>query len=120
MTGSFTTQIDCDGQILTSRGKDDIFLLSLDDASNGTVIWASSWGGPSSNNGFAVARDAGGDLVLTGYFTNNITVAGTFIRSQGPGLPAYVGGLYTGSVTWNATTIMAPGQVDAFVGRSLV
>ena len=85
VTGFFRGQFTCDGVTLLSQGTQDMFLLGLDTASNGTVVWASSWGGKSFDSSYGVARNAGGDrLFLTGTFSKNITIAGTFLEPPPP------------------------------------
>ncbi|CAN5265868.1 hypothetical protein BH09BAC5_BH09BAC5_12850 [soil metagenome] len=69
-TGSFDGTVDFDpgaGIVdLTSQGNLDIFISKLDPSGN--LLWAKSMGGISSDEGFSIAADIGGNVCLTGYF----------------------------------------------------
>jgi len=75
-TGYFSDAVDFDpgsGEyFLTSLGREDVFLSKLD--SNGSIIWAKSWGGWHEENGDAVVVDSSYINVVTGINDNSITI----------------------------------------------
>lgn len=70
VTGFFWNTVDFDPGTgtsnLTSAGTSDIFVLKLD--SNGDFVWAKSLGGISWDNGYDIALNPSGEILLTGYF----------------------------------------------------
>ncbi len=81
LTGSFTGEADfnpapADTFNLTSAGIDDIFVVKL--SPSGSFIWAKSMGGPSTDEGFSVAVDAGSNVYVGGRFqgTSNFNTTG--------------------------------------------
>jgi hypothetical protein len=50
----------------TSSGSSDVFVVKLN--SNGQFIWGKRMGGPSNDEGWAIASDKNNDLYITGYF----------------------------------------------------
>ena len=89
VTGRYLSTVDFDPGAgtanLTSIGSNDVFVLKLDAAGN--YLWARGVGGTGSDYGNAVAVDASGNVVVTGYFvgttdfdpgigTANLTSAG--------------------------------------------
>jgi hypothetical protein len=76
IAGSFerTTRIaapaDVSDTILTSRGKEDIFLVKL--RSNGQLVWANTVGGGGSDNAAGLDVDASGNLFVTGGFEQSV------------------------------------------------
>lgn len=55
---------------LTSSGGMDVFLSKLD--AEGRFVWAKRWGGSNHEFGSAIAIDADGHLVVTGYFESPV------------------------------------------------
>jgi hypothetical protein len=55
-----------DSSILISAGLADVFIQKLD--SEGNFQWAKSFGGESSDEGFAICHDAAGNVYTTGAF----------------------------------------------------
>ncbi len=89
ITGCFTGTADFNPTgtttNLTSAGSVDIFFAKYD--SSGSLKWAKSAGGTSSDEGYSIAVDGSGNVYLTGYFngtadfdpsggTTNLTSAG--------------------------------------------
>ncbi|HEX2616503.1 MAG TPA: hypothetical protein VHL57_03120, partial [Flavobacteriales bacterium] len=56
-------------------GFDDLFVVKYDPA--GTVLWARSHGGNFDDKAFALATDAAGNLLMTGYFYSATILFGT-------------------------------------------
>ncbi|KAK3262616.1 hypothetical protein CYMTET_28537, partial [Cymbomonas tetramitiformis] len=76
LTGySQSTPATFGGWILTSRGRDDIFVAAV--SSQGTVLWAVSAGGDASDAGKAVAAVPGGGALVTGWFTSPVATFGS-------------------------------------------
>ena len=83
LTGYFYNSINFGGLTLTSNGSGDIFLASL--SSTGAHRWSKSFGGSSSDYGYAVATDASGNVYITGYFYNSGDFGGGTLTSNGYG-----------------------------------
>lgn len=69
-TGGFSETVDFDaGEAvanLTSTGKSDIFIQKLDPAGN--FLWAHSFGGINSEDGYSVTGDENGNILLSATF----------------------------------------------------
>ena len=66
LTGSFYYSVNFGGSTLTSQGGRDIFVASF--TSDGKHRWSKSFGDKSSDYGYAVATDNGGNVYITGYY----------------------------------------------------
>ncbi|MCB9641302.1 MAG: SBBP repeat-containing protein [Myxococcales bacterium] len=66
IAGSFEESATFGSTNLTSKGGIDIFVAKLD--ASGQFMWASSAGGPDSEEAFAITVDASGNSYITGYF----------------------------------------------------
>lgn len=88
-TGSFSGTVDFEPGSgttnLTSIAQSDLFIVKLN--TTGNLVWAKNIGSTSASEGRAITMDAGGDILLTGYFggttdfdpgagTTNLTSAG--------------------------------------------
>jgi hypothetical protein len=97
ITGFFEGTVDFDPgpgeNILTSRGKEDIFISKLD--SDGRFVWAHACGDYESDSGVAVAVDRHGGVYTTGRFL------GTADFEPGPGV----------------ANLTSNGSFDAFVSK---
>jgi len=92
-TGFFQGAVDFGGGPLVSAGSYDIFVAKLA-ATDGAPLWSKRFGSASDDIGYAVAMDAAGDVVATGYFQGTVdfgagplTSAGAqdaFVLSLGP------------------------------------
>jgi hypothetical protein len=69
--GIFSGQVSIGGAPMVGAGAVDIFLAKLD-GHNGSVAWAQSFGGPSTQRAAGVAADSSGNAFLTGYFQGSI------------------------------------------------
>lgn len=55
---------------LISNGNKDIFIIKID--INGNLIWANSYGGIGEDSGLDAHIDSENEIILTGYFSNNM------------------------------------------------
>ena len=87
------------GTTLNSTGGDDAFVAKYD--TSGTVQWAKSIGGTSSDNGRGIATDSNGNVYVTGKYSTTATFApGTTLTSVGSS-DAFVAKYNTsGTVQW--------------------
>ena len=89
VTGNFQGNIDCDPGpdtvSLVTRGTVDIFISSL--SSSGTLNWATSIGGPLSDNYSSIDVNSSGEILVTGVFRDSALFfpAGTGAYLQGAG-----------------------------------
>jgi hypothetical protein len=76
LTGYFASSLITFGTAtLTNAGNFDIFLVKYD--AGGNVLWAESGGGSASDVCNSVSTDAGGNTLLTGYFSSSTITFGT-------------------------------------------
>lgn len=76
---------------LMSEGGSDIYLLKLNP--DGEYLWAKHFGGPQGDGPGSVARDASGQIYLTGYFSNTADFdpgPGTFPLTSESGADVFV------------------------------
>ena len=70
LTGKFSATVDFDPgpgtANLTSSGAEDVFLAKYDGA--GIHVWSGRMGGPSLEEGYALAVDNAEDVIITGHF----------------------------------------------------
>jgi chitodextrinase len=82
VTGSFVGSVDFGGGRLTSNsGSNDIFVAKY--SATGGYSWSRVYGGIGDDHGNAVATDANGNVVITGYFNNTIDFGGGPLTSAG-------------------------------------
>lgn len=82
ITGDFGGQIDFGGGPLQSAGGSDVFIAKLDAA--GEHQWSKRFGDPTANQeGYGVAMDSGGSVVVTGYFGGATDFGGGALMSAG-------------------------------------
>ncbi|EWM20836.1 secreted protein [Nannochloropsis gaditana] len=80
-TGYFEGTMTVGSTTLTSNGLTDIFMIKLD--LDGNPVWAQSFGGIASNEGYDIAVDASGSSYTTGYFQGTMTVGNTTLTAVG-------------------------------------
>ena len=81
VTGSFQDTVDLGGNLVSSAGSHDIFVLKLD--SSGDVVWSASYGGPGSDVGTALATAADGAIYLTGWHQGETDFGGGELDAEG-------------------------------------
>ena len=86
LTGSFVGPVDFGGVALSSTlGSSDIFLAKY--SASGQLVWAKMFGDISSDFGYGVAVDSGGNIFMTGAFMGTVDF-GTGPLSSSGGLTA--------------------------------
>jgi len=69
------------GGLVGTNGNSDAFLAKFD--TNGTHQWSKNLGGVGFDGGTSVAKDASGNLFLTGFFQNSVNFGGGALNSAG-------------------------------------
>ncbi|WP_156338691.1 hypothetical protein [Chondromyces crocatus] len=81
MVGRFAGTVTLAGQVRTSNGQEDAFLLRVDE--HGAPQWGHAVGGSARDEATGVAFAANGDVVLAGSFGDTIDFAGTVLETEG-------------------------------------
>lgn len=79
--GRFRTTTNIDGDVFTSKGEGDIFIISYD--STGSKRWTKPLGGTGDDAPFDLVTDRSGNLTLTGRFQDAVDFGGGSIASHG-------------------------------------
>jgi hypothetical protein len=82
VTGNFKGAVDFGGGALTSAGNEDIFVAKLGPAA-GAHLWSKRFGDGSGQEARAVAVDASGNAIVTGYFLGAVDFGGSTLTSAG-------------------------------------
>ena len=101
VTGYFQNAVDFGGGALSSAGLNDIFVAKY--SATGGFLWAKRFGSTSDDEGFGVAVDGNGDVLVTGMFSTSITFGGTTLSTFGGGPGMFVAKLSgaTGAHVWS-------------------
>jgi hypothetical protein len=83
LTGLLYGTADFGGGTLKSSGGGDIFALKLD--ASGNHVWSKRFGDESYQNGYSVATDPAGNVVVTGTFAGLVDFGGGPLTSAGKG-----------------------------------
>jgi hypothetical protein len=123
VTGQFTGTAGFGTFTLVSAGSQDIFVAKYDTA--GTVLWASRAGGTSFEEGLAVAANASGAVVVTGFFRETASFGAATLVSAGNADIFVAGYSTTGTNLWAKRAGSTDGDVGQGVcldesGRSVV
>jgi hypothetical protein len=89
MTGYFTGSINLGGTLLSGSGL-DVFAAKYDSA--GTHQWSKRFGGFDTQIGNGIAMSPGGNVSVTGYFSNTLDLGSGVMTSLG-GYDAFVGSI---------------------------
>jgi uncharacterized protein (AIM24 family) len=81
VTGEFAGAVNFGGGVLTSAGGSDIFVAKFD--ASGNHIWSDRFGDTSSDVGYSVTVDGGGNVVATGHFAGTVNFGGGPLTSAG-------------------------------------
>jgi hypothetical protein len=81
VTGTFMEAVDFGGELLTSAGLEDIFVVKLDAAGN--HLWSKRFGDVDLDSAYAIAADGLGDVLLTGEFRGTVDFGGNPLTSLG-------------------------------------
>lgn len=99
ITGQFTGTIDFGGTPMTASGV-DMFVTRIDSAGN--HVWSRSYASNSGDSGMGVAFDLGNNLLVAGYFEDDIDFGGGTLSPVGS-KDAFVLALDTGGAhLWSA------------------
>jgi hypothetical protein len=114
VTGNYRSSITIGSTTLTNSGFDDVFVAKYD--TSGTVQWATSIGGTSTDNGYGIATDSNGNVYVIGeYNSGSITIGSTTLTGAGS-YDVFVAKYDTsGTVQW-ATSI---GGTNSEYGRGI-
>jgi hypothetical protein len=83
VTGRFSTTVNFGGGNLTSSGSTDVFVAKYAGA-DGAHLWSRHGGGALGDGGDAVALDADGNPVVTGFFAgSDVDLGGALLDSAG-------------------------------------
>ena len=89
LTGQFGTTVDFGGGPLTSAGSSDIFLFKFA-GGDGAHRWSKRFGSPISDQGFGVATDDEGNVLLTGSFQGTVNFGGGPLEAPAGTLAAFL------------------------------
>lgn len=82
IVGSFSGTLDFgSGSSLTSAGSTDTFIAKL--TPNGDCLWARALGGGVVDIGYSLAVDANAEVIVAGFFSGSVVVAGQTLTSAG-------------------------------------
>jgi hypothetical protein len=82
VTGDLDGSADFGGGLLTSAGSTDVFVTKFDGAT-GDHAWSKIFGNALLQSGQAVAVDASGAVLLTGYFQGTVNFGGGVLTTAG-------------------------------------
>lgn len=69
-TGTFKDTVDFGGDIITSNGEEDIFLIKFD--VDGNWEWTKTWGGSFWDSGSSLYADSDGNVYVTGHYRGTV------------------------------------------------
>jgi Beta-propeller repeat len=81
VTGGFVGTVSFGSIPLTSKGKNDVFVVKL--SPSGKPLWAISVGGSAWEEGVGIAADNAGNSYITGFFNGTVTIGSTTLTSKG-------------------------------------
>lgn len=81
LTGEFAATVSFGGDILTSAGNVDFYLVKMDTLGN--PIWAKRGGGTLTDRGYGLTLDEVGNIYVTGHYFGAADFSGTNLTSAG-------------------------------------
>lgn len=81
VTGYFQSTANFVGTTLASAGGHDIFIAKY--STDGVFQWVKKAGGPGDDEGTSITGDSGGNIYVTGFFSNTAHFAGPSVSSNG-------------------------------------
>jgi hypothetical protein len=97
--GKYSGSVTIGSTTLTSAGSSDVFVAKYD--TSGTVQWATSIGGGSTDSGFGITTDSGGNVYVIGTYVGTLTIESTILTNEGSGGDVFVAKYDTsGTVQW--------------------
>lgn len=83
ITGYFWGTMDFGGGPLTSAGASDIYVAKF--SPSGVHLWSKSFGDGTDQQGYAVAANTWGDVLITGYFAGSVDFGGGTLTGAADG-----------------------------------
>jgi hypothetical protein len=80
-TGRFFGSVDFNGTTITSKGQDDIYIVSY--TGTGSPRWRKRMGGLGQDVPFDLVADGGGNVFVTGRFQETVDFGGSSVSSNG-------------------------------------
>ena len=111
-TGEFRASMTLGNTTLASRGDTDVFVAKIGTALN--YLWAVEGGGTSLDSGEGIAISSGGDVYVTGSYSNTVRFAGLQAPSLG-GKDAFIV-KFNGDLAVSAES--TPALSEAILGRA--
>jgi hypothetical protein len=106
ITGSFTGTINFGGNILTSTGGTDVYVVRI--RPNGNIVWARQFSGLLNDSGGPVATDEQSNIYTTGSFTSSTLTIGTTALAPPGAIRIYYCGIdSSGNNLWAKSTSSA-------------
>jgi hypothetical protein len=102
ITGNFRSTATFGGNTVTSAGGEDIAIAKYDN--DGNFQWVYSAGSTGDDRGMGITTDAGGNMFVTGYYLQTITLGATALTSSG-GYDIFLAKYNSGGVVQWATTL---------------
>jgi hypothetical protein len=127
--GYLKGRADFGGGFLTSAGAGDIYLVKR--ASDGSYVWSQRFGSTEDDRPKGIAIDAGGNILITGYFRGTMSFGGAaltaapgtangFLAKYSPsGAHLWSKRLAAGSNTDAGNAVAVDGGGNVFVGAGL-
>lgn len=88
VTGYFTGTLDLGSGGLTSNGSNDVFVAKYD--ASGAPLWSNHYGSVNEDEGYSVASDASGNVVVTGRVGQAVDFGGGSLTYGGGFYDAFV------------------------------
>jgi len=99
VTGYFTNSTDFNSINITGYGFSDIFIAKYNSA--GAVQWVKKAGGTGPDRGYSIKTDADGYVYVTGYYTGTVTFETTTISAQAGSQDVFIAKYDTnGNLIW--------------------
>ena len=81
VTGSFRGTVDFGGEPMSSAGRSDIFVTKYD--ADGTHLWSRCTGDFDHDDGWGIATDGSGNVLITGRFRGTVDFGGGPLTGRG-------------------------------------
>jgi len=116
VAGSHKADLTIGTDVLVCNGSSDVYVVSYD--SDGTQLWAKSWGGQHGETPRDLSVNTSGDVFITGSFQGSMEADGITVTAQGGGYEIFV--LAVDGATQNALWVRSFTGNGNDVGTALV